>query len=29
MMKTKHRIGCKLSAKGGPHIDPDVEAILA
>jgi hypothetical protein len=29
MMKTKHPIGFKLEPKGEPHIDPDVEAILA
>jgi hypothetical protein len=28
MMKEKHAIGCKLQPSG-PHIDPDVEAILA
>jgi hypothetical protein len=29
MMKMRHPVGSKLEPKGGPHIDPEVEAILA
>jgi hypothetical protein len=29
MMQTKQPVGFKLQKKGGPHIAPDVEAILA